>query len=73
LKFLNLPLDAKVLIYTISSEFVTQFTVNSPVMFWDGINYSKKPVSSGIYYYIIKWDDGREIRKGKIFVLRSKK
>ncbi len=68
MKFCNLPIGAKIMIYTISGEFVTQFTADSFIMFWDGRNYTKNLVSKGIYFYIISCNNNRRIKKGLIFI-----
>ncbi len=69
LKFANIPRNAKIMIYTISGELIKVYTALSAYVFWDGTNAFGDKVSPGIYYYIITWDEGKKIKKDKIFVI----
>ena len=54
MKFLNLPWNSMLFIYTLSGELVTQWRAKTDVNFyWDGRNYNDSNVSPGIYYYVI--------------------
>lgn len=70
IKFSNLPIDAKVFIYTLSGEILSFHSPKTPVYLWYCRNITGPKVSPGIYFYIIKWNYNREIKTGKIFVTR---
>ena len=69
LKFDNLPLGAKTLIYDISGELVFMSTARSPVLLWKGININGNAASPGIYYYTVSWGDNKRMIVGKIFLV----
>lgn len=70
LKFINLPIDAKVHIYTLSGETVGYYAPQAPIFAWNCRNMENHTVSTGIYYYIIYWDDNNKKRVGKLFLTR---
>ena len=69
-KFINLPSDADVLIYTLSGEIVSFHSPLAPVFAWQCRNVYGKVVSPGIYYYVVRWDYNKKIRTGKIFLIQ---
>ena len=68
LKFANVPRGAIIGIYTLSGELTAAFQAKTAYVLWDGTNRLNNPVSPGIYYYHIKWDENRKHLRGKIFV-----
>jgi hypothetical protein len=70
-KFANLPKNTRITIFTLSGEMVQSFRNQTAIVTWNGTNMSKKPVSPGIYYYIITWNDGVNKMVGKIFLMRQ--
>lgn len=70
MKFLNLPKDAKLMIYTISGEIVMQYSAMLKANFnWDGTNTGHSKVSPGIYYYIIRDKDQNIVKKDRVYVV----
>ncbi len=69
-KFENLPSGSVVCIYTLSGESVACFNPETPALLWKCRNNYGNIVSPGVYYYIVKWNDGREHATGKIFLTR---
>ena len=69
LKFDNIPSGALITVHTISGERVKAFNRSGRVE-WDGTNYSGVEVSAGIYYFIIRWNDGESVKIGKIYIVR---
>jgi len=67
----NLPYDAKYIeIYNIAGEFVNEIKVLDVFNTrWYLDNYYYKPVSSGIYIFVVKTDKGK-IYKNKIAVIK---
>jgi len=67
----NLPYDAKYIeIYNIAGEFVNEIKVLDVFNTrWYLDNYYYKPVSSGIYIFVVKTDKGK-IYKNKVAVIR---
>lgn len=70
-KFINLPKETMIVIYTISGEMVQVYKNISSTVTWDGKNIKEKMVSTGIYYYLISWEKGRRKMTGKIFVINQ--
>jgi uncharacterized repeat protein (TIGR01451 family) len=68
-KFINLPKDTKVIIYTISGEVVQEYRNISSIVLWNGKNINERIVSPGFYYYVISWEKGKKKKTGKIFVI----
>jgi hypothetical protein len=73
LKAYQVPAGGTMSIYTISGEIV----VNPPLqpdgtglITWNGKNSNGVPVSSGIYYYLIK-EGSKTLASGKILLLRD--
>ncbi len=72
MKFANLPRDTQIAIFSLSGEQVRTFNPEgTSVAKWDGKNASGNMVSPGIYYYIIKYNDGKSRLTGKIFVVKQ--
>jgi hypothetical protein len=70
MKFLNLPRDAKLIIYTISGEMVMQYTAISKAnVAWEGKNVAGSLVSPGIYYFVIRDKDNNILLKDRLFVV----
>ena len=72
LKFGNLPKGSIVSIMTLSGENVINFNARTAYVYWDGKNVNGKPVSAGIYYFIIRYNSNQSVYKGKLFVMKSK-
>ncbi len=70
-KFINLPKNTMVVIYTISGEMVQVYKNVSSTILWDGKNIKERIVSTGVYYYVISWEKGSRKKKGKIFVINK--
>lgn len=71
LKFANLPRDTQIIILTLNSEQIVAFNAQSAYVYWDGKNAYGKDVAPGIYYYILKYNEGRTRLVGKIFVMKQ--
>lgn len=71
LKFLNVIPGSTIIITTLSGEYVTAKSASMIREEWDGKNSGNKPVSPGIYYYIIKNPANGVVHVGKIFVVRE--
>ncbi|MBP7792292.1 MAG: T9SS type A sorting domain-containing protein [Candidatus Goldbacteria bacterium] len=70
-KFINLPKNTKVIIYTVSGEMVQAYKNVTSTILWDARNIKGKLVSTGIYYYVISWEHGEKKKTGKIFVINQ--
>jgi hypothetical protein len=68
LKFENLAVGSTISIMTMSGEIVNFFMADSGIVYWDGRNVYRKFVSPGIYYYLISWNNGAKMAKGKIYI-----
>ena len=67
----QVPLGAKMLIYTLSGELVNTLAAQpTGYIYWYGNNSSGSPVSPGIYYYVIQ-NGGSNLLTGKVLVLRD--
>jgi hypothetical protein len=71
LKFANLPRATHISIYTISGELVNDFNPKAAVAYWDGKNINMKMSASGIYYYILKYNNDQSVLTGKIFLIKQ--
>jgi hypothetical protein len=69
LKIINLPLNSKIYIYTLSGELVNFYLAQAPVFLWDAANIYGQKVSAGIYYCVIYRSTGVLLSSGKIFVI----
>jgi hypothetical protein len=72
LRVYQVPQGATLGIYTLSGEQVlTPLSPDSQGWIkWKGINQNGVPVSSGIYYYVIK-DGSTVLLKGKLLILNG--
>ena len=68
LKFMNVVFNTKIIIYTISGEYVIAINCNDITESWDLINYKNRIVSPGIYFYIIRDQTNHKLHSGKIFI-----
>ena len=67
----QVPLSAKMTIYTISGELVnTLAPLPTGYIYWYGTNSSGAPVAAGIYYYVIQ-DGNSKLLTGKVLLLRD--
>lgn len=67
----QVPLTAKMTLYTVSGELVnTLAPLPTGYIYWYGTNSSGAPVAAGIYYYIIQ-DGNTTLLKGKVLLLRD--
>lgn len=71
LKFANLPRGTQISIYTLNGEQVISFWAQSSFVKWDAKNAYGKAVSQGIYYYVLKYNNGKTKMTGKIFVVKD--
>jgi hypothetical protein len=71
MKFLNVPAEGDLCIYTMSGSFVKriEFTASTtrPVA-WLGKNADDEYVASGVYLWVIK--SGGTVQSGKVIVIR---
>ena len=70
LKIDCLPDNATVSIYTLSGEFVAQANPIGGLALWKGVNQKGVPVSTGIYYYVIR-QGSQLLLRGKLIVKNS--
>jgi hypothetical protein len=71
IKFVNLPPNCTVQIYTISGEGVISLnTLAGSRVVWDGKNRNGREVSTGIYYYVVLNKYSKQVVRGKIFVIK---
>jgi uncharacterized repeat protein (TIGR01451 family) len=71
IKFVNLPPNCTVQIYTISGEGVISLnTLAGSRVVWDGKNRNGREVSTGIYYYVVLNKYSKQVVKGKIFIIK---
>ncbi len=68
--FTDLPLIADLAIYNIIGEPVFSQRINGPLYRWNVKNNRNKDISSGIYIYIIKDEQGNKRASGKLVVIR---
>ena len=71
LKFANLPRDTMISIYTLNGEQLVSFKAISAYVKWDGKNSYGYMVAPGIYFYILKYNNGKTVMTGKIFVVKQ--
>jgi uncharacterized repeat protein (TIGR01451 family) len=71
LKFANVPKNAAIILYSLSGEFVTRLTADSPYIYWNTSNSYGCKVSPGIYLYVVKSDQGRILKTGKIYFMKG--
>ena len=69
-KFVNLPKDTLITIFTVSGEMVQVYKNVGSTVYWDGKNIKNTEVSTGIYYYVISWEKGKRKMIGKLFVIQ---
>jgi uncharacterized repeat protein (TIGR01451 family) len=71
IKFVNLPPNCSVQIYTLSGESVITLNIfTGSRVVWDGKNRKTKEVSPGIYYYVVFNKYSKQVVRGKIFVVK---
>lgn len=67
----QVPLGAKMTIYTVSGELVnTLAALPTGYIYWYGTNSGGAPVAAGIYYYVIQ-DGSNTLLTGKVLLLRD--
>jgi hypothetical protein len=71
LKFVNMPLNSVVTIYSLSGEAVRTISTESTNAYWDAKNSEGNKVSAGIYFYVIRNLSGGYLLRGKIYLLRN--
>jgi hypothetical protein len=71
LKFVNMPDNSAVSIYTLSGEYIGTYNSSGGAAYWNGKNSLGRAVSAGIYYYVVvnPAKQGSYYTKGKIFVI----
>jgi hypothetical protein len=47
------------------------FNAKSAYVYWDGKNINKKMSAAGVYYYVLKYNSGKSILTGKIFLIKQ--
>jgi len=71
IKFVNLPPNCTVQIYTISGESVISLnTFTGSRVVWNGKNRKGREVSAGIYYYVVLNKYSKQVVRGKIFIIK---
>ncbi len=71
IKFVNIPPNSTVQIYTVSGENVISLSTQAGSrVAWDGKNKRGQEVSTGIYYYVIINKSSKEIVTSKIFIIK---
>jgi hypothetical protein len=70
LKISCLPDGATVDFYTLSGERAARITAIAQPATWDGRNENGVPVSSGIYYYVIRQGE-QVLQEGKLIVVNG--
>ncbi len=71
IKFVNLPPNCSVQIYTLSGESVIALnTFTGSRVTWDGKNRLGREVSTGIYYYVVLNKYSKQVVRGKIFIVK---
>ena len=68
--FTDLPLISDLSVYNIIGEPVFNQRINGPLYRWAVKNNAGKEISSGIYVYIIKDEQGNKRASGKLVVIR---
>ena len=68
IKFENLPIDSQLDIYNIAGEELFSAKINNINFYWYLSNNSNKKVSSGIYFYVITFENEKKI--GKIAIIK---
>ncbi len=68
--FTDLPLVADLAIYNIIGEPVFNQRINGPLYRWNVKNNNGKDISSGLYVYVIKDEQGNKRASGKLVVIR---
>jgi hypothetical protein len=71
LKFANLPRGTQISIYTLNGEQLVSFAAISAYVKWDGKNSYGYMVAPGVYFYILKYNNGKTTLTGKIFVVKQ--
>ncbi|MCX8092531.1 MAG: T9SS type A sorting domain-containing protein, partial [Candidatus Goldbacteria bacterium] len=71
IKFVNLPPNCSVQIYTLSGERVISLNIfaGSRVV-WDAKNVKGREVSPGIYYYVVYNKYSKQVVRGKLFIIK---
>ncbi len=68
--FTDLPLVTDLAIYNIIGEPVFNQRINGPLYRWNVKNNNNKDISSGLYIYVIKDEQGNKRASGKLVVIR---
>ncbi len=71
MKFANMPGQSVITIYTLTGEIVMNFYSKNSVVTWNGKNTNSRPVSPGVYYYVIRLKNSTGTLTGKIFVVKQ--
>ena len=70
IKFVNLPPNCSIQIYTLSGESVVSLNIfTGSRVVWDGKNRKGREVSPGIYYYVVFNKYSKQVVREKIFVI----
>ncbi len=68
--FTNLPVSAHIVIYNLLGEPVFRKDDVSTLFRWPVVNNAEKPLSSGLYLYVVKDADNKKTASGKIVIVR---
>jgi hypothetical protein len=70
LKFVNMVPGSLITIYTVSGEIVTSIDCPKVREEWNGKNRQGASISPGIYFYLITNQNTKQIKRGKIFIVK---
>jgi hypothetical protein len=70
LKIVNMVPGSLITFYTLSGEIVTSIDCAWVTQEWNARNRQGSVVSPGIYYYLITNQNTKQIKRGKLFIVR---
>lgn len=70
INFTNLPENSEITILNLLGEPVYKIRIDQPVLRWDVKNNAGKDVQSGLYMFVIRDQDEKKVKTGKIVIIR---